>query len=87
MTNLERYILYFCLGVSLASIEKSCSQAHADDINVINSPSDKTKALVIYCNDEEKCAKLLVDKKDLTANYDKIESWLNMILDNPKYLK
>lgn len=49
--------------------------AAALELNIYDSPSDTTKAVVVACSGD-RCERLLVPKKTIEQDYATIEEWL-----------
>jgi hypothetical protein len=50
-------------------------------ISIYDSPSDKTKVVVEVCTERPPCDRLVTPKKTLQNDYEKIQEWVNKMID------
>lgn len=82
MGSVIRFLFGFILGFMIMTF--ILRLARADDVNVYNSPTDKTKRVVEYCFDDKHkdCHILIIDKEDSLEQKEVVAEWFDFILDN-----
>lgn len=80
---LDLIAIFLLVIVGMAVISFNMSYANAGEINMYDSPTDKKYVVVEYCDERQRCDKLLIKKEDMERPdaQKNISNWLDHRLD------
>jgi hypothetical protein len=82
-TAVETIVQAFLMGISILAILLATKVAGASEINKYDMRGDKTKIVIEYCDSENVCDKLVIDKKfaDTDEGQKALKKWLDDRID------